>query len=485
MARPNHIRLKPRQIAVATEYNPLPHQRDFHTSPAKYRAMVSGVGGGKTTMGVKEILKWTQLYPGGLWVIGRLTAKALEETTQRRFFEICPPALIEHFQSNKGHLWLKTPDVYEDGSPVFSEIIFMHLDDPGPLGSLDISGFWIDEAHEPDGGEVPEATFQLLMARLRNEVGPHRGFVTTNSGGHDWVWRWFFDEKRPQHMKDEFWGEVVSSRDNPFLPPGYVEGLIRNNPKTWVDRFIEASFDAFEGQIFQEFDEKEHVMSLAEFSKKTWSKKWEKNGGFDFGVVSATAFLDSMYNEEEDMLIVCEEIYQLNAEPETVAKGMLELGYDWSWADPSVAYTGTQKVSPKELYSAFGVDLIPADNDEDTFFSMLQWRFRHNKIKIVECCENLISEIKSASWDPSYNRGRTAKPKAKKGIDHPDHARDALKSIILSLGMKISDQLRSESPYDRYEKIKKLHPSVVEDLENQGYMFDEIVAMIEKGRIWT
>ena len=477
-------KLRPRQIAVAEKYDPLPHQVSFHTSAAKYRAMVSGVGGGKTTMGVREILKWTQLYPGGLFVIGRLTAKALEGTTQRRFFEICDPQLIEHWQANKGHLWLKTNATYPNGDPVFTEILFMHLDDPGPLGSLDISGFWIDEAHEPDGGEVPESTFQLLQARLRNEVGPHRGFVTTNSGGKDWIWRWFFDEKRPDHMKEEFWGMVVSSRDNPFLPPGYVEGLIRNNPKTWVDRFIEASFDAFEGQIFQEFDEKEHVISLEEFNKMTFAKgKWDDEGGFDFGVIAPTAFLESKYNAEEDMLLICSEIYQENAEPETVAKAMLDLGFDWSWADPSVAYTGTQKVTPKEIYAAFGVDLIPSENDEDTFFAMLQWRLRHNKIKIVECCENLIAEIKSAAWDPSYNRGHSTKPKAKKGKDFPDHARDALKYLVLKLGVNPDSMRAHEDEYEKFQKMKKLHPSVVSDLENEGYMFDEIIAMIEKGKV--
>ena len=132
--------------------------------------------------------------PGSLGVIGRLTSKALRETTQRRFFEVCPPEIIEHYNKSEEHLWIKTNAVDEDGYPVYSEILFFHLDEPGPLGSLDISYFWIDEAHEPDGNAVPEETFQMLTARLRHPVGPWRGFVTSNSGGKNWVWKRFFDK---------------------------------------------------------------------------------------------------------------------------------------------------------------------------------------------------------------------------------------------------------------------------------------------------
>ena len=162
----------PRKLA---SYDPHPHQIAFHEDSHKYRAIVSGVGAGKTRMGVEEVIKWTQLYPGSLGVIGRLTSKALRETTQRRFFEVCPPELIEHYNKSEEHLWIKTNAVDEDGYPIFSEILFFHLDEPGPLGSLDISYFWIDEAHEPDGNAVPEETFQMLTARLRHPVGHGEG----------------------------------------------------------------------------------------------------------------------------------------------------------------------------------------------------------------------------------------------------------------------------------------------------------------------
>lgn len=474
-------RLKPRRIKAASDYVPLKHQEEFHKCHAKYRAIVSGVGGGKTTMGVREVLKWTQLYPGGLFIIGRLTQKALENTTQRRFFEICPPELVEHWQSNKGHLWLKTPAVDDEGDPVFTEILFMHLDDPGPLGSLDISGFWIDEAHEPDGGAVPESTFQLLQARLRNEIGPHRGFVTSNSGGKDWVWRWFFDPSRPKHMIEEFWGITVSSRDNPHLPPGYVEGLVKNNPKHWVERFIDASFDAFEGQIFIEFNEADHVIS----HEVDLGPDWEPLSGFDFGVTAPTAFLAGAYNQTEDILYISDEIYEYDAKPEEIAEEMKKLGFDWSWADPSVTYKGVSKVTPQEIYEAFGISLIASDNNEDTFFTMLKWRMRHNKIIIHERCENLINELKGAEWDSGYYKGRTAKPRPKKDKDHPDHARDALKYMMLRIGVAcpLDSAVDPRDVYEEFEELNKLHPSVIEDLQEDGYLFDEIVDMVRKGKV--
>lgn len=138
--RPGKKRVQRAKKFEEQVYEPLPHQVDFHTNPSKYRAMVSGVGGGKTRMGVQEIQKWAQLYPGGRFLVGRLTSASLRETTQKTFFDMLNPALIAQWQETRGRLLIKTrePEIY-------SEILFRHLDEPGPLGSLDIDGFWIDK----------------------------------------------------------------------------------------------------------------------------------------------------------------------------------------------------------------------------------------------------------------------------------------------------------------------------------------------------
>ncbi len=487
---------KIRKLSVMETYEPLPHQKRFHQSMAKYRAMVSGVGGGKSLMGAKEILKWCSLYPGSLHVIGRLTAKSLRETTQKRFFEICPDELIYDWNKTEGHLWLRTPQ-----PGIYSEILFMHLDDPGPLGSLDISSFWIDEAHEPEGEEVPESTFQMLQARLRNEIGPHRGIVTTNSGGKDWVYRNFFHpekllrdqrameqyhediaEGKHRHKPDTFWGEVVPTKANPFLPPGYEENLRRNNPEHWVKRFLEASFDVFEGQIFPEFDDSNDSLEKPPLERHTYyegeieiSPFWRHERGFDFGVSAPTTVLYGalMPVDGEEHLVIYDSLYTPEAEPDKVAKHIKTRGFDYVYADPSTQYRGADKKSPADLYMSEGILLLPSSNDEETFFSLLHRHLRNNTIHINrDTCNELIEEIKSATWDSSVLSGKGSKEKAKKSLKFPDHARDGLKYLMLGLGA--FNQNQKLSPVEPGKKRSKSkypddHPSFQEDEDNDPW----------------
>lgn len=413
-------------------YEPHPFQKVFHQDNHKYRAVVSGVGGGKSRMGVEEVIKWTQLYPGSLGIIGRLTSKSLRETTQRRFFEACPHSLIANYNRSDEHLWINTNAVDEEGRPVFSEILFMHLDEPGPLGSLDISYFWIDEAHEPDGQEVPESTFQMLTARLRHPVGPHRGFITSNSGGKDWVWNWFFN---PAKVQKEYIGWTTSSMSNAkYLPPGYVEELIRNNPPTWVDRFINASFDAFEGQIFTEFDETLHGYRDGEYEV---SNAWEHGAGFDFGVTAPTSTILCAIDRDGD-LWAYDEIYEADADITEFAKKIRGKGFSTVYADPSVVAKGVGKKSPKELYAEDGVILLPSNNDTDYFLSLFRQFLKKRKTDGSVCfhinvdrCPHLVEQIKQAAWDPSTISGTTRdKIKVKE-----NHALDAFKYFINMYGL--------------------------------------------------
>lgn len=375
-------------------YEPQKHQEEFHRNRHRYRAMVSGVGAGKTTLGVREVLKWTQFYPGGLYVIGRLTSKSLEETTERRFFEMCPVELIEDWNDSKKHLYLKTPQ-----PDIYSEILFMHLDEPGPLGSLDIDGFYIDEAHEPDGQEVPESTFLMLKARLRGYAGPHRGIITTNSGGKDWVWNWFFNPLRSEEVKRMHWGINVPTEVNrKYLPPGYIEELRSTHPEAWVKRFLDGSFEVFEGQIFTEFDEKIHVIPPFEGLKDL-----PFEGGFDFGIEVPTAVGLFRIDMANQVIFLDDLFYRAEADISTVALWMKERGLYTSWADPSVRNRGPTKKSPAMLYQEEEVTLVPSVSNDVTLKISAWHKFLlKNRFFIIDRPQNrpAIDELQGYRWDP-------------------------------------------------------------------------------------
>jgi PBSX family phage terminase large subunit len=416
--------------------------------------MVSGVGAGKTTLGCREVLKWTQYYPGGLFVIGRLTSKSLEETTERRWFEMCPTELIEHWNDSKKHLYLKTP--FKD---VYSEVLFMHLDEPGPLGSLDIDGFWIDEAHEPDGKEVPESTFLMLKARLRGYAGPHRGIITTNSGGKDWVYKWFFDPNRRQDIVETHWGiNVPTEANKKYLPPGYIEELRATHPETWVKRFLDGSFDVFEGQIFPEFDERIHVVPEFDIPDN-----WVQDAGFDFGIDVPTAVPIFHIDPATNNVFLTDLYYRPEADISAVAQWMKDHKQYTAWADPSVRNRGPNKKSASQLYADEGITLIPSvSNDVERKISTWHTYLIKKKFFIVRKKSTIpaIEELQSYRWDPD---------KEGKPLKKNDHFIDGGGYFLMSNPLGI--QLDPVDPRGKSSSSSNsnIHPSIYED---EDYMPD-------------
>jgi len=340
-------------------------------------------------------------------------------------------------------------------------VLFRHLDDPGPLGSLDIDGWWIDEAHEPDGSEVPESTFQMLQARLRGVVGPLRGFITTNSGGRDWVYNWFFSPNRADAVN--FRGFVVKTKDNPYLPSGYEEQLRANNPETWVKRFLDASFDVFEGQIFTEFDERIHTADTSTFDI---SNSWSKESGFDFGVAAPTACVIGYQDPATGLVVITDEYHQMEADISVVAGWMGAHGLTWAWADPSTRNRGANKESPAMLYSREGITLQPAlTNDDDTKITVLHQYLVKKKLIINKKCVHLIDSILGQRWDKNRD-GKRQKQN--------DHGYDALTYLLVSLP-RVGDWLDVVDPRnERAEKSKYRHYSLDEDEDRDGLLIGEV-----------
>jgi hypothetical protein len=328
----------------------------------------------------------------------------------------------------------------------------------GLLLSLDISGFWIDEAHEADGSEVPETTFEMLQARLRHPVGPHKGIVSTNSGGKDWVYRWFF---APGHDRD-FWGIQVDSRENKYLPPTYVDELERTHPKDWVERFLRASFDTFEGQVFTEYDPK------VEYDDSTIEPYHTQiEAGFDFGVTAPTAvvygFVD--YSQTPFHVWLTDEFEMADANPSVVSDNIKGHGLRYTWADPACQYrTGPDRTSAADLYGRHGISLLPSPNDDLIWASLMHRLLREGRLHINRRkCPRIIAEIKACAWDPAYVSGKSTIEKFKK--TNTDHPRDALKYFMLSLCMAEEQDYVGE----KVSAKPKRHPSYDEDEDNDPH----------------
>lgn len=229
-----------------------PHQLAFMGAEEKFVGLFGGVGNGKTFVGCMKAIEASTAYPNNHFLVGRKTYPELRDSTREVFMgllrELYPPEAYKfRSQDNTVTFW--------NGSVVS----FRHLDAPEAILSMNLGGFYIDQAEEVD-----EDAFLTLSSRLRRAgVEKRQGYVTGNPAGHNWVYKLFGLSKSPVEGREPGeggWCQCVyglyrmitanTAMNSGNLPSSYVRDLRQQYSNEWYDRYVRGSWDAFEGQIF-------------------------------------------------------------------------------------------------------------------------------------------------------------------------------------------------------------------------------------------
>jgi|TARA_Y100000034_G_scaffold134568_2_gene203353 phage terminase large subunit len=413
------------------DYKPLPIQKGFHESAALFRAYVGGFGSGKTLCGCQEALMTCLSEPGVFGLIARWTYPELRDTTQRTFFEVMPKELMDRctYKKSEEHL------VFPNGS----EILFRYLENAEEmLKSLNLGFFYIDEA-----SEVTEEIFLALLGRLRQtNIRWRRGWITSNPNGHDWIYERFVSkDSLAKETKDNYELFHAPTRENIHLPEDYVQNLERNYPIEWVRRYLEASFDVFEGQIFTEFDSSLHVVD--DFNVPA---DWERIAGFDYGLRNPTAIL-WLVADFDGYCYIVDEHYEKEMSVEDHASAIKRRGDVPIFADPAVQTRGPTGDAVATLYADQGIALTPANNDVDAGINRIHEYLspdQHGipKLRIFKSCKHLIRELQGYRWQPK-KMGREGEPE--RPYKANDHAVDALRYAVMS---RIQHPIHDTIEYD-------------------------------------
>ena len=205
------------------EYCPLPKQSLFNLSGAKYRLYIGAWRAGKSFAGCQEVLKQCIIYPNNCILIGRKDFTDLRDTTMKTFFEVVPEQWIKSYNKTEHHIVLLND----------SEIYFRELKDGVGLGSLNLGGFYIDEAEE-----IEEQIFERLKGRLSLKTAGCRGWLTSNPPNEDhWIYRQFEMSGDPDYAT--FHASTYENRDN--LPEGYIADL-EKLPPSWRKKYLEGHY---------------------------------------------------------------------------------------------------------------------------------------------------------------------------------------------------------------------------------------------------
>jgi PBSX family phage terminase large subunit len=239
---------------MMTEYKFLRAQKELLEIPHNNNLDVvlyqGGFGSGKTFAGSYLGIKLTQKYPGIRGLVGASTFPVVRDTTLVSYFEH-----LDNMGFKKGvnYNYNKTEAkmLFNNGS----EILFKHFEDDTKLKSLNLGFVEIEEM-----SDVPESTFNMLLARLRQAGIPrYRLFGHTNpEATKGWIYKTFVE-----NPKSNFRLIIAPTTENIYLPDGFIDNLKKNYDPEYFKINVMGEFgDYTKGLITKGFS-KDNIREIA------------------------------------------------------------------------------------------------------------------------------------------------------------------------------------------------------------------------------
>jgi hypothetical protein len=309
----------------------------FHQSRRKVRLYGGGFANGKTTALVAETLRIAVDYPGCTMLLARATYPKLNSTLRREFIKWCPPEWIKSFDKTK-----ENSCTLKNGTT----IDFRYIDqskgaDGEGTSNLLSANYDFIAVDQIDDVEITHEDFLNLLGRLRGSTpyegddptmprsGPRMLILSCNptlgwpykrlvkplhdfaAGRHnpDLICEVDSDGNpalvngKPVPLIDVFEASTYENAQN--LEGDYIKLLEATYRGKMRDRYLLGKWVAFDGVVYDEFDENLHVVAhdiLLQHLRQL-RMEGERQGiveAYDFGVTAPScyglALTDSMGN---------------------------------------------------------------------------------------------------------------------------------------------------------------------------------------------
>lgn len=463
----------PSQIdAFYGKEGPTPKQVIFRDSLEKYKLFGGGVGGGKSRAICAEALRLSFLYPYNRGFLCRAEAEAFRRTTLNTLLgaiQEVEDMMGQKIIAHNGHNQTKKEIHLINGSLIMYGGLGVTPEDQDRIKSLEIGWYGVDEA-----SEAPHKVVAMLKARLRLKLP---------DGTFPRYFGMYASNPEPGWLKDEFVTPTqlgypledhifVQSliRDNPWLPPNYLDELKRDNPAPWVKRYVEGSWDAVEGQVWPDFDRNVHVYPNDHSDYEIplpEEVKAEPFGGLDHGQTNPTAFLGA-YTDADGNIFIYDEYYSkglVSLHCTTILEKFEINDFETIEADPSMmAKTREKNGAPWSIfeeYDEYGISLSPANNSKEAGWNRVGEYLRvdpdhihpitgkHGSPRIFfsSRCRNLLTEVPEYIWKRLSDESSNPKEEARK---LKDHACDALRYLVMSMPSPYSKSKMDNAPYGSF-----------------------------------
>ena len=456
---------------------PSPKQKQLRDASEKFKLFGGGVGGGKSVALCAEALRFSLTWPGNRGFMGRHEGEAFRRTTLVSLLRLINE--IEEITGaklliNQGHNQTKKELKFVNGSMIAYGGLG-EQDSLDRIKSLEIGWFCVDEASETNLNVI-----NMLKARLRWKLpnGSHPKYFGLFASNPEpgWLKSTFVIPQQQGSPREQHIFIQALLKDNPWLPDNYMEDLIRDNPKSWVKRYVEGSWEAVEGQVWPDFDFNAHVFPNPSYPsiEIPYPKPTDDPfAGLDHGQTNPTCYL-AAYTDNDDNIYIYDEYYQsglvsdhvrnihtqfkpfmreeIHSDPSMWSKTREKDGIPWSLADE---------------YEDRGIFLLQGNNNVNSGLNRVGEYLRviENKphpflpdakespsIFISSRCRNLIREIPEYIWKKSTDDQNSSEIPKKLN----DHACDALRYTIMSLPSPFEEAQKTDVPgsFHWYSKTK-------------------------------
>ena len=385
----------------------LPQQDHFIFARKKFTAFIGGVGSGKTWAGCVKAL--IHSHDDVYGAIVAPTYPMLRDVTQATLLGILDDAESTYeFIKSEGILRWNGAQIY-----------LRSADQPERLRGLNLDWAYLDEA-----ALMREKVWKIILGRLRR--GTPLAWITTTPAGFNWVYRQFVESHDPKY------GIVqASTRDNTYLPGEYLDDLLTNYSGDFAAQEIDGQFIAFEGLVFSEFRQQEHVVEPFEIPAS-----WTIVRGIDFGYTNPFVCLWGAVDEDGRLYII-DEHYRRKTLIDEHAQAIKSRQMNVLWTVADHDAQGNAELASKGVVTQ-NADKAVLEGIQRVAARLQVQEDGAARLHIFSNCVNLIKEFGQYHWS-EVKEGRNEKEEP---VKENDHAMDALRYMIMRLDKDTGPRVR-------------------------------------------
>ena len=473
--------------AAYIHYVPLPHQLDVHKDKHKIKLMLGGMGSAKSNAGVMEIINHALTVKNGQTIMLAQTLKQLSKAIMPIFNEYLPRKFVKKWTDTKADIEIELTNGHK--------ITGFASDDEEKFRSMNITAFLIEEA----SGISPKV-YQECVKRLRNVHGiingkahyvgivcsnPSQGFIRdllftadTIKGSKSISKTVEMYKNRVKNRNPDLAAFLSSSRDNPYLPPGFVQSVINSSTPAEVRLYVDCIIEYAEGAVYPT------VLSMTEEPFEI-PKNWERYIAHDPGIHDPAAILLGAVDPDTGVLHFYREYYKTDQVLAQVADSWKQMVSDipqgclhMPLIDPSANKRSktTGKTYKQQLQLEYGIVTKNAINNIEDGIQKVKNMMYYGKIRFFNNLTNTIYEGCEYRYPTQEERSKN-KNLGDTPLDKNNHLMDCMRYIVQELPYNYLD-LRRESLNNYMKFFDKM-----KDRERQeatkALSFDELLGIIK------